>query len=1245
MRDRNVLVSAAAGSGKTAVLVERIIQMICDEKKPVDIDRLLVVTFTKAAAAEMRERISLGISRELALQPDSEHLQRQAALLHNAQITTIDSFCMFLLKNHFHEIGLDPAFRIMDEGERRLLLADVMGELLEERFAAGEESFLHCVEVFCPGGREEALEEAILELFDMAESHPWPEEWLQERKKDYPMEGEGELLETAYGDFLSLHVRRLLESCKEGYRRLQALCQEPDGPHMYGAMVDEEIEQLESILGCTRPEELALRIPAMNFGRLSSAKDPTVDPRKREQAKEIRTSLKNIIQSLGNDLFQTPLSLAREQSMACAAPVAELVDLTLEFRKRVRAKKQEKKMLDFSDAEHLALEILVHREPAESAGGNGEGSTEGNAVTNAVASQVASPVASQVAKEYRQHFHEIMIDEYQDSNLVQEMLLWAISGEEDGCFNRFMVGDVKQSIYKFRLARPELFLEKYKSYTAKDEHRCRIDLSKNFRSREEVIHTVNGVFTGLMQEENGGIVYDEHAALYCGARYPENTGCESELLLVGKGTDDGEMTSKQAEALAIAERIRGLMGSFQVTEKSTGELRPISYRDIVILLRTNAGWDEEFKTVLEGEGIPVFVTTKTGYFAAAEVQELLQLLRVLDNPLQDIPLFGVLRSVFGGFTEEEIARIRSEAKQELLWDALTQYALTQTASEYCTEGTEDVGAASKTEEKETAEGKTTVDPKLAEKVAAFLEKIKRYRKDTAYLPIRELLQELVRENDYLAYVTALPMGSRRRANVEMLFTKASEFEKTSYHGLFHFIRYMEQLEKYQVDYGEAELQDENADVVRIMSIHKSKGLEFPVTFVAGMSKRFNMQDTNGALIVDADLGIGMDYVDPVRRIRNKTLRAKALVRRKREENLAEELRVLYVAMTRPKEKLIMTAGVSMEQATELWERAQEQTSRALLYHEFVDSKCYLDFVLPLVQQAGIQVQVTDPGLLEGGKIREQVALAHRAELLAEAGTYADPVLLEELKARFAWEYPYSNLKKLYTKTTVSELKIAAMAEKDEAAFHAFEEPEVVPFLPGFERKEEKISGTTRGNAYHKVMELMEYEEIYKEVNTEALSEQRQQEKLRSNLRAFLNRQRALGRLSEEYGAALHEGKLLVFLSNSLALRMYRAAQNGKLYREQPFVYGISAGRLGEDYPQEEQVLIQGIIDAFFVEEDALVLVDYKTDAVKSASELWERYETQLEYYEEALCRLMQLPVKEKVLYSFALGKTVEQEAF
>ena len=1259
LHNSNILVSAAAGSGKTAVLVERIIRMICDGEHPADIDRLLIVTFTNAAAAEMRERIAAGITARLETDPGNEHIQKQSALLHNAQITTIDSFSLFLIRNHFNEIGLDPDFRVADEGEIKLLQQEVLAQLLEDAYAGQfvpetPEQFHACVEYFCPGGRESVLEQHILNLSRYAGSFPWPAEWLEERKNDYAAGDMEALVHSDYGQYLTERVNRTVEGCLEKLREVKRLCELPDGPYMYGELTEAEIEQLERLTSCKDLEEQAAKVPAVTFARLPSKKDDSVDPAKRELAKAIRNSVKDTLSDLSESYFKTPLELAVEQGKACREPLRMLLDLVLEFDRRLLATKQERHLIDFSDMEHYALQILLKREKVEETGSIG---------TDRAKTKYRI-VPSDVAMEYRQYFQEILIDEYQDSNLVQEYLLSAISGEEEGRYNRFMVGDVKQSIYKFRLARPELFLEKYDTYQETGDL-CRIDLAKNFRSRIQVVDAVNDVFSRIMSREIGGIAYDDKAALYPGAVYPaqEDPAYGSELLLIRK-PEKGEREEsgigeqhaegagvlvdydnvRQLEALAIAARIKQLKGSLQVMEKSAGELRPVRYSDMVILLRTTSGWDEEFKKILEQQGIPVYITSKTGYFGALEVQELLQFLRVLDNPRQDIPLFGVMQSVFGGFTQEEIAQIRSggeghSRKRMTLYEALKEVAQSGRTVE---EGEEISAGESAGEEAE-----------LSQKADTFLQRIGHYRDLTPFTSIRDLLQRILDDYDYLNYVTALPAGSKRRANVEMLLTKASAFEKTSYFGLFHFIRYMEQLEKYDVDYGEADTLDENADVVRIMSIHKSKGLEFPVVFVSGLSKRFNMQDANQSLIVDMDLGVAVDYVDSVRRIKNKTLRRTVLSAKMKEDNLAEELRVLYVALTRAREKLILTAV--LDKADEKWELAQMTGQERLTYLDFCEAGSYMDFLLPILPQTGIAVKTLRTEDLAVEELREQLRMGDRREQLrliacGETTLTGDPEENERklmyLRERFAYQYPHPGLQKLYTKTTVSELKIAAMAEKDEAAFHTFEEKEVVPYIPGFRREQEKVSGAVRGNAFHRTMELLDFTYLFTESglftgcpnNYEEYRRGLDKNRLQNRLEEFLQRETISLRLTEEYAKAVSLPKILNFLEQELAYRMWRAQEQGLLYREQPFVLGIDAKRLDPDLPEGEKVLIQGIIDVFFIEDGEIVLLDYKTDVIDSLEALWNRYNVQIQYYEEALTKLMQMPVKERILYSFYLEK-------
>ena len=1200
LHDRNILVSAAAGSGKTAVLVERIVKSVCDENNPKDIDRMLIVTFTNAAAAEMRERIANRINEEIEKNPTSEHLQRQATLIHNAQITTIDSFSLFLVRNHFNEIGLDPAFRVADEGEIKLLKNDVMKAMLEEKFAQALPEFEYCVEYFCPGGREEVLEEYILGLSKFAASFPWPKEWLQERKHDYDYVNARQFAESSFGKYFLNYFSATFSDLASKMQEAIDICEAPAGPYMYGELLDKEKELFEKYSKLDDLNEIFEKVPAIVFETLPRKKDDSVDSNLREQAKAIRDDVKKIVCDIKEKFLLTPLDLVISQGKECAPVLNTLIDLVIEFDDLVSRKKLEKKIIDFNDMEHFALEILLKKNE------NGE----------------VSP--SNVAYEYRQHFDEVMIDEYQDSNLVQEYLLKAVSGEDDNHFNRFMVGDVKQSIYKFRLARPQLFIEKYGCYSKDNSDMIRIDLSKNFRSRPEVIGSVNQIFDAIMSKETGGIEYDEAARLYQGADYPANSDCGTELLIFDKQPGDRKGDVIEAESAMIANRIHDLMKNHRVTDKATGEFRPARYSDIVILLRSLKDWDEGIKGNLEKQGIPVYVQSKTGYFEATEVQNLLQFLRVLDNPRQDIPLFGLLKSFFGGFDDEQLALIKTIDRKKTLYDILISIY----------QETECPG-------KNDSENDAAVDTEIVHKIKAFIDMINTYRECSLYMTIRTLLQRILDDTGYLDYVTALPAGNKRRANVEMLLTKASDFESTSYYGLFHFVRYIEQLEEYNVDYGEADTLDENADVVRLMSIHKSKGLEFPITIVAGMGKAFNNGDLKNGLVIDMDMGLGIDYVNPVKRIKNKTFRKNVLVKKMREDDLSEELRILYVALTRAKEKLIMTATIS--KAIEKLENTKSSRKK-LSYTQFINSQNYMDFLLPIIDSTDVKVKVMTEENIFTEEIKQVFDFTKDISLLDSARQLSDEKALDVLKERFGFVYPYDALKNMYTKTTVSELKIAAMADKDEEAFHLFEEKEVVPFIPRFKKEDEKVSGTVRGNAFHRVMEILDFDKVIGDNLTDTPADYEEYtkllstKKLRTMLQSFLDDSVEKQLLTAEYREAVNETKILKFLTSKVAYRMWNAHLRGQLYREQPFVYGVDAKKVSPDFPEDEKVLIQGIIDVFFVEDEKIILLDYKTDVIKNMEDLWRRYGVQLDYYSEALTRLMDIPVKEKIIYSFYLEK-------
>ena len=1252
LRNCNILVSAAAGSGKTAVLVERIVELVsgsgCDSARAVDIDRLLIVTFTNAAAAQMRERITKALSDRVEAEPDNEHIKKQLMLIHNAKIMTIHSFCLYLIKNHFNDIGLDPDFRTADEGEIRLLKQEVLSELLEEQFALGRQEFTDCVEYFAYDGREKRLEELIERLYTFSGSYPFPEKWLRQHRMDYHVETFEELVKTEWFAGMMQEISALLQECKEQEKAALKICEEPDGPYFYAVALEQDQEliagleqELASVVQtASEPEQsvasaemdssvakdafevLAARVQGISYARMAAKKDDSVSAEKRELVKAMRERVKSLLGTLSEKYFVSgPKQWLAECRQADAA-LCELVDLALLFGERLTEKKREKNLLDFEDMEHLALQILLKEEE------NGQ------------------MVPSDTALEYREQFVEILIDEYQDSNLVQEFLLQSISGEDDGRFNRFMVGDVKQSIYKFRLARPELFLEKFATYQKEDGNCVRVDLKQNFRSRHEVTDCVNDLFLQLMHRELGGVEYDADAALYPAAQFPEadgeaadarekdvalggeekqgsavpvSTACEAsiarspyepELCIAAISGEKGE-DPKELEAKMIAGKIREIVGKLPVRDSESGQLRPARYQDIVILLRTTSGWDETFKKILEENAIPVFVTSKTGYFAATEVQTVLNFLRVLNNPLQEIPLFGVLKSVLFGFSDAQLATLRAldETGKRCLYDCV------KLAAGEGESGEGSVGYGS---------GSNGADASLREKCCSFLSFLNRYREYAVYLPIHKLMEQFLEETGYLYTVSALPGGVQRRINVEMLLTRAESFEKTSYSGLFHFIRYMEQLEKYDIDYGETGASDENADVVRIMSIHKSKGLEFPVCFVSGLSKRFNRQDSVAPVLMDMDLGLAIDWVDPTARIRHTTLKKNVLARKLNADSMGEELRVLYVALTRAEEKLILT-GTCKEDKLPREDAAQGAYGYSAL--RLQEASSYYDLVLPAWQSVGRRLQIcTQEELLQAELVRASLGYNSRQKLFEEAGKEPEAAELA-LCERLQKPYAHENLAGLFVKTTVSELKKEGMQEEAAEGLTLFSEEEVVPYLPQFVREqEETVSGTTRGSAYHRLLEIFPFE--------------RQETWTAAKIRTVIEECKTDRRLSEEYAAAINVYKIRAFLQTPLAARMAKAARSNRLHREQPFVLGLSANRLNTDFPEDETVLIQGIIDVYLEEEDGIVLADYKTDLVKDPKELILRYRVQLDYYEEALVRLTGKCVKEKLIYSFGLEQEI-----
>lgn len=1172
LRNRNILVSAAAGSGKTAVLVERIIRRLTEDDTPTDVDRLLIVTFTEAAAAEMKERISAAIEKKLEERPGDIRLERQATLIHSAQITTIHSFCLAVIRDHFHVIGIDPGFRIAEEGELKLLKQDVLEELLEECYAEAKEEFLDFTERFGSGKSDKKIEEIILKMYEYSRSYPRPDRWLDQCVKAYASED----LEVRAEERVRMRAADIERVLERGLK----ICEEPDGPYMYGDMLDSDLQELEELQQAENFDAMYSAAAGFKWKRLSSRKDDTVSPDKKEKVKKLREQAKSLLKGMQEDYFYAPREVWQQDMQDALPSVVTLTELVKRFAHMLDEKKRLRNMIDFNDMEQFALAILTEEKDGEL-------------------------VPSAVAGEYQDRFDEVMIDEYQDSNLVQETILTSVSRVSRGEYNIFMVGDVKQSIYSFRLSRPELFMEKYNTYSLKDSVTQRIDLHKNFRSREEVLDSVNDIFRQIMKKELGGIEYDDSTALYPGAEFPplpsgKEDFCKSELLLLDKEDTGGE-DERQAEARMIARRIRELIRDGVVLDKETREYRRVQYRDIVILTRSIRGWAEVFSSVLGEEGIPAYSVSREGYFEAYEVSVLLDYLKILDNARQDLPLAAVLTSVFGGLNTRELAEIRIAYPNVPFYEAAAMCAESDAAEDACME-------------------------ELRGKLRRFYDQVRYFREKVPYTPIHELLEEIIDKTGYGLYIAAMPGGAQRMANVEMLTERAAAFEGTSYKGLFNFVRYIAQLKKYDVDYGEAGIMDEQADTVRIMSIHKSKGLEFPIVFVAGMGKKFNTQDTKGSVLLHPDWGAGVDLIDLKRRTKTPTFLKKMIREETALENFAEEMRILYVALTRAKEKLIMTG------AAKITEDGAVSDISSVFRAE--GAKCYLDWVLPCIlsdetgkvkQESPVEVSVfgAEDLTLQQEEVQAEVMAEDVLRNWDDSQVY-EPELRERLDAQIDYVYPFEDEGKMKLKFTVSELKKwASLAE--EAGEEMYEEPVVVPLIPEFLKEEEILTGAPRGSAYHKLLELLDFTVDYDVENLTAAVQQLRQE----------------GRLTDEMAECIRPKDILRFLGCRSGRRMADAARNGKLYKEQPFVLSVDASEI---YPEDcsgEKILVQGIIDVYFEEPDGLVVLDYKTDKVRTGNELKEKYHAQLDYYAQALEQLMEKPVKEKIIYSFTLGEEIE----
>lgn len=1299
-RGKSLLVSAAAGSGKTAVLVERILREILDPERPVDLDRLLIVTFTRAATAQLRERIREAVTEKYDQDPSDRRLARQMSLLYSDHIMTIDKFFLMVIREHYQQIGLDPSFRIGDEGELKLMRSDVCSAVIEEAYQEGREDFLRFSECYAGGNTDKDLEGEILDFFEASSSHAWPKEWRHRCLEQY----EKDPSDQTWLSGLLGTVLKQLSDIRSDMRKTEEVCLSPGGPKACLSAVRSDIGILDRALCESSYDGLRNDLADCDFVRISKkpkkGEDP-YDPGKVKRVSDERERWKKQIKAISGKFFSRPLEEEAELMKKTGADLAVLVSLTDRFEEAFSEEKTKKNILDFTDTAHLALEVLVEKTP--------EGEIR----------------PTDAAREYQDYFDEIAIDEYQDSNEVQELLLSAVSKESRGVYNRFMVGDVKQSIYRFRMSDPGIFMKKYGTYrkegeAEREEKQVRIDLHKNFRSRKEVLDAVNLVFRQIMQKGIGGVEYGSDEALYPGASYEsypspwqgqEGKICCPELLFVSpadflqgpeesteadggsaagypsagllRDEDRGEYgffgepeedapfgglpDVKHAEAEAVAGRILQIVGHDPVWDKDTGAYRPAELRDIVILLRTSSDWANVYSEVLSEHGIPNRSGSRTGYFSAPEVQTILAYLNVLDNPRQDIPLAAALRSGIGKLTDNELAILKTGRRDKPLCDCVMDFMSGHGNGEG--------------EEEETFR-----------KLSRFLKITETLRERTADTPIHQLLWKIYDLTGFADLCQASPGGKQKKANLDMLVEKAIAYEQTSYRGLFHFVRYIEKLIRYEVDFGTALSGSASENLVRIMTIHASKGLEFPIVFVAGLGKKFNRSDARESMVLDPEIGAGMNYVDPDLRVQVPTLIRSAAAERTGREGIGEELRVLYVAMTRAEEKLILAGSVrdrdkTMESLfscagceTEKLPESQILTGDSFLFWilaALVRHPCGREFfgsVPELPESEALEGAEGSIRILTGKDVLMSGRLAAESEqedirnlLDAEPGVVCNRELHDRLKTQLESSYPYPDLRRIPAKVTVSELKRAGYeaevlrvssglpdaagpdtvirdpGEKDEReADREAGEEDFDPVLPEFMREEQekgRISGAARGTLYHRF--LADFDMAAKPLEGE--------------VSRWLETMAACDKITEDERRAIRLAPLEAFLDSDLGRRMREAARRGTLRRENPFVLAVPSGEIlpdadtgtgGDRHGEDDKILVQGTIDAWFEEPDGgLVLVDYKTDHVRPGQEdsLVRRYRTQFLLYASALRRLTGREVRQAYLYSLALGETVEVE--
>ena len=1233
-KDRDILVAAAAGSGKTAVLVERIIQKILAKEDGINVDELLVVTFTNASAAEMRHRIGEALERAISADPGSYHLRKQLSLLNRASISTLHSFCLEVIRKYYYLIDIDPGFRILDDTEGELLRDEVLDELFEEEYGKeGNDSFYRLVDTFTNDRSDAALQDMIRKLYDFSRSHPDPDAWLGKLVEMYEVDEEDHIDDLPFIEALKFDILLGLKGAESLFQQAYEMSKEPGGPAPRAENFLDDLaiaERLSSSFQTSWSEGYA-QFQGIKFTRLKPCKGEEYDSGLVEEAKALRDKGKKMIEKMAEDFFARKPETYLKDMRKMKGTVESLVEAVRGFSKKFNALKNEKGVVDFADLEHFCLEILTDREVTVNEGLH----------------------PSFAAKEYRKQFKEVLVDEYQDTNLVQESILGLVTADGESKGNLFMVGDVKQSIYRFRLAEPNLFLGKYNRFTPLgNDTGMKIDLSRNFRSRQEVLEGTNFLFKQIMGVNVGDIEYDHEALLVKGASYPEDEKYPIEMAIIDQSDDErapsegaedyegliydeADLEKSVVEARYMAQKVKELIGEGkQIYDPKAGRYRTLQYRDIVILLRSMP-WAPEIMEEFKKHGIPIYANLSSGYFEATEVAIMLSLLKVIDNPYQDIPLVSVLRSPIVGLDEEGLAEIRIHSKTGSYYEAVQRYT-SQKQSEITNE-------------------------QVHERLNEFLSNLTIWRTKARQGALAELVWQLYRDTRFYDFAGGMPGGKQRQANLRALYDRARQYEETSFRGLFRFLRFIDRMRERGDDLGAARALSEQEDVVRMMTIHSSKGLEFPIVFVAGLSRQFNLMDLNQPYLLDKEFGFSSKYMDPEKRISYPSLPQLAFKRKKRLETIAEEMRVLYVALTRAKEKLYLIGTVKdADKSINQWKSAVRHPDWLLPDFERAKALSFMDWIGPaLIRHRDCAHlhsdggdSLTMPPEINGHPSCWKLDVIPKSQFLiiesederedndwqekVEAGSSVEKESMdkEEVFKRLSWRYPFSEAAALPSKQSVSEIK-RMFEVQDEASSDRMVRKIQKPVFrrPKF-LQAEKLTPAEIGTAMHMVMQHIPFSEVPDEKSIQGLLEELRRKEL----------------LTEEQAAAIDRAKILAFFQSGIGKRVLNADE---VHREVPFSMAVPVNEIDPSAAGDsETVLVQGIIDVLFKDESGLVLLDYKTDSIQERYKggfeearpvLLDRYQIQIGLYTKAVERIWKEKVDEKYLYFFDGGHIINAD--